>query len=334
MTTSRFRGCLLGGAVGDALGAPVEFMTMAELRRQHGWSGVIGYLPCYGGIGKITDDTQMTLFTAEGLLLAWASDTPNYDREGALALLRWLYTQGEQNKNQISAFNPRVGLVEHQELHSRRAPGNTCLSALRAMDVLGVPARNDSKGCGTVMRMAPVGLFFWAAELPELAFRVGCSLSALTHGHPSGYLAGGAMAFLVTQLLDGVTLRDAAEVTLYELRKCAYHEEVSNSIALAISLADEGCPFHTAIDQLGEGWVAEEALAIGLYCALAAEDFTTGVMMAASHDGDTDSTASIAGNLLGIIHGADSIPDELLQPLELRDVITQMADQLLNCKLN
>ena len=66
----RYRGCLLGGAVGDALGAGIEFASLADIRRQYGPAGVTGYVPCYGRSGAITDDTQMTLFTAEGLIRA------------------------------------------------------------------------------------------------------------------------------------------------------------------------------------------------------------------------------------------------------------------------
>ncbi len=64
-TTSRVRGTLLGGAVGDALGAPVEFLSLASIRRQFGEAGIRDYAPAFGRSGSITDDTQMSLFTAE-----------------------------------------------------------------------------------------------------------------------------------------------------------------------------------------------------------------------------------------------------------------------------
>jgi len=79
---------------------------------------------------------------------------------------------------------------------------------------------------------------------------------------------------------------------------------------------------------LGKGWVAEEALAIGAYCALVATDFVSGVVLAVNHDGDSDSTGSICGNLLGTALGAAAIPAELLEPLEGRSVIEQVADDL------
>ena len=67
----RFLGCLLGGAVGDALGAAVEFQSRAAIRETFGPDGITDYAPIYGGLGRLTDDTQMTLFTAAGLRRAW-----------------------------------------------------------------------------------------------------------------------------------------------------------------------------------------------------------------------------------------------------------------------
>ncbi|MFM7786598.1 MAG: ADP-ribosylglycohydrolase family protein, partial [Gammaproteobacteria bacterium] len=202
---SRFAGCLLGGAVGDALGAPVEFMTRAQILQRFGPAGIRGYAPAYGGPGRITDDTQMTLFTAEGLIRAWVrgclrglSSCPDVT---ANAYLRWLHTQGERPARDIAVGMDAPGwLFRQTELHSRRAPGSTCLSALRSMTSLGEPARNNSKGCGGVMRVAPVGLFAWrlaGQESARDAFRLGTDLAALTHGHPTGSLTAGVLAVLV-----------------------------------------------------------------------------------------------------------------------------------------
>jgi len=93
-------------------------------------------------------------------------------------------------------------------------------------------------------------------------------------------------------------------------------------------LAGSDLPRDAAIAQLGEGWVAEEALAISVYCALRARNFKDGVILAVNHDGDSDSTGSITGNLLGTMHGSKAIPREWLAQLELRDVIAELAEDL------
>ena len=95
----RYQGCLLGGAVGDALGAPVEFLRRTEILKRFGPRGIVDLAPAYGKVGAITDDTQMTLFTAEGMLRAYVRGMlrgichqPSMIHK---AYLRWLYTQGD-----------------------------------------------------------------------------------------------------------------------------------------------------------------------------------------------------------------------------------------------
>jgi ADP-ribosylglycohydrolase len=94
------------------------------------------------------------------------------------------------------------------------------------------------------------------------------------------------------------------------------------------SLAGSDLPQVAAISQLGQGWVAEEALAISVYCALVARDFRSGVIMAVNHDGDSDSTGSITGNLLGTMLGVAAIWKDWLTNLELRRVIADVAEDL------
>ncbi len=333
---SRFTGCLLGGGVGDALGAPVEFMTRAEILRQFGPDGITAYARAYGGLGTITDDTQMTLFTAEGLLRGWLRGShkgiTSYTGTTGHAYLRWLHTQGERSLTHVDTSDQGAGwLLRHKALHSRRAPGNTCISALKSMTACDQPARNNSKGCGGVMRVAPVGLFHWRLKehhTLEETFDLGADLAALTHGHPTGTLSSGVLAVMIRALCDGAPLTQALASARDLLRRKQYHEETLNAIDQARELATTTMPHTDAIAQLGQGWIAEEALAIAIYCALAAPDFKQAIILAVNHDGDTDSTGAITGNLLGAMHGAKVIPQEWLTPMELRDVITEVATDL------
>lgn len=331
---NRVRGCLLGGAVGDALGAPVEFMARAEILARFGPEGITRYAPAYGGIGTITDDTQMTMFTADGLLQAWVRGVTRgicrHIGVVARAYQRWLLTQGGQPGCDVDILLAKSGwLFQQTALHNQRAPGNTCLSALENMHTLGDPAQNDSKGCGGVMRVAPAGVFAWrCGRSPRYAFQLGCELAALTHGHPTGSLTGGVLAMLIRELAGGATLSDALATAKACLCTRADHRETLLAITHAEELAVSGLPHEDAIARLGEGWVAEEALAISIYCALVARDFHHGVVLAVNHDGDSDSTGAITGNLLGVQFGEQAIPDEWLAPLELREVIAELADDL------
>jgi ADP-ribosylglycohydrolase/protein-tyrosine phosphatase len=312
---SRFRGCLLGGAVGDALGAPVEFLDLAAIRARFGKSGVRDMAPAYGRQGgAITDDTQMTLFTAEGILGAdiRALVPLPYIVRGCVcrSYLRWLLGQ--------------------PALFSQRAPGNTCVSALSGIEDPDdpKPPRNQSKGCGGVMRVAPVGLYAAGRLTPEQAFTLGRDVSALTHGHPTGQLPGGALAAIICQLAEGKKLRPAIQLAKRILQSRPAHGETLRAITRAEQLAADPRPDPEVLAELGQGWVAEEALAIALCCALRAVNLEEGVIMAANITGDSDSTAAITGNLMGAMLGVHEIPERWLEPLELRGVITEVADHL------
>ena len=322
----RFRGCLLAGAAGDALGAPVEFMHRADILRQFGAAGITAYAPGYDHLGAITDDTQMTLFTAAGLLAAWCGDG-DVLRATARAYLYWLRSQDEWPYDPLlAAEEPGGWLWQQQELHHRRAPGMTCLNALVNMPALGAPAENNSKGCGGVMRMAPVGLYAAAQRWsPVQTFTTGTALAALTHGHPTGSLTAGVLAVLVQALCAGETLPQELVRAKPLLRAHANHAETLHALNAAERLAAEKKEAAQAVAELGEGWIAEEALAIAVYAALVAADVRAGLIIAVNHDGDSDSTGAIAGNLLGALHGVQAIPDEWLTALELRAVIDEIA---------
>ncbi|MFN8994459.1 MAG: ADP-ribosylglycohydrolase family protein [Pseudomonadota bacterium] len=318
------------------MGAPVEFLRRSEILAQFGSQGITDYAPAYGSLGAITDDTQMALFTAEGLLRTWVRGATKGIADPssivANAYLRWLRTQGERPDRDLEVGADKPGwLFEHRALHSRRAPGSTCLSALRTMSGLGEPALNDSKGCGGVMRVAPVGLYAWhlrSRQTLEEVFALGRDLAALTHGHPTGSLAGGVLAVLVFRLVAGGHLIEAIGDAKGCLRRWPDHEETLRAIEQAETLSQSQSSPIEAIAALGEGWTAEEALAIGLYCALVAGSFKEGVILAVNHDGDSDSTGAIAGHLLGLMHGVQDIPRDWLAPLELRELIVQVADDL------
>lgn len=333
-------GCLLGGAIGDALGAPIEFMSIDEIRAAFGSSGVTKFEPAYGRIGAITDDTQMSLFTAEGVIRAEI----RYETRGIcnpamviyFAYLRWLVTQGvpAESVDQAAVAEGCMGwLVTNAVLHSRRSPGNTCISALSSGDAgrPEYPPINDSKGCGAVMRAAPLGLAPLADPLG-----IGCRVGMLTHGHPTGYISAGAFVVIIDEITKGSSIVDATRTAIRQIRG-RYAEDADETIAAlwgALALATLGPPTSgpEAIAALGLGWTGEEALAIGLYAALTAgSDFRRGVEVAVNHSGDSDSTGSICGNILGCALGVDALPSDLLDELEARDVIEELSADFVTC---
>jgi ADP-ribosylglycohydrolase len=292
----------------------VEFLSLEQIRHRFP-DGVDMAVP-----GLITDDTQMTLFTADGLIRSVFGG----DRSEHLwaAYQRWLLTQGP-----VDPFPETTDwLLGHRRLWASRAPGASCVAALRGgrPGHTGTPV-NNSKGCGGVMRAAPAGFL----PTPDTAYEVGCELSALTHGHPSGWISGGALALLIHLL---AVADQPLTVALLEVERRVAAEpagvEVRDALAAAVDAARR-VPGDTAtLTTLGEGWVAEEALAIGVFAVLShPSGVAAALRLAVTHGGDSDSTGSIAGNILGAMVGTAGLPTEWLARLELAELIGAGAAQ-------
>jgi ADP-ribosylglycohydrolase len=178
---------------------------------------------------------------------------------------------------------------------------------------------NDSKGCGGVMRAAPAGLFL--AGDPQGAYRLGCDLAAMTHGHPDGWHSAGCLAAMVAVLADGGDLPAAVEEAV-----SLTSEPMRDGLTQATAVARRGLPGAEDIEsRLGEGWVGDEALAIAVSCALAAPDARSAVVAAVNHSGDSDSTGSICGNLVGARYGEAAIPARWLEQLDAGDLVDAVA---------
>jgi ADP-ribosylglycohydrolase len=315
---SRFLGCLLGGAVGDALGASVEFMNFEQIRKSHGESGIRDFAPAYGKAGAITDDTQMTLFTAEGIIraLVHASIKGYCDPFETMrrSYLRWFITQRELPPIE---FRPDGWLITQKELFRRRAPGKSVMAALQEGGFHpNDPPGNDSKGCGGVMRVAPVGL------LMEHPFEFGSKTAAITHGHPLGQAPAGCLSVLIRAIVEGANLEEAINFARESAHMFPSQVEL---IDQAISLSQSDALAWKAIHSIGGGWTAPDALAIAIFACLRGKTLEEAVVIAVNHDGDSDSTGSIAGQIMGTLQGSEAIPDRWIQTLELKGVIEQVA---------
>ncbi|MDD6033432.1 MAG: ADP-ribosylglycohydrolase family protein [Oscillospiraceae bacterium] len=322
----RFRGCLLAGAAGDALGYAVEFIPLNTIRTRYGPGGIRAY-DLREGLALISDDTQMTLFTANGLLLG--EQTGDYAGSIHRCYLDWLLTQrarGEVTEGKVSWLNG-VPALNHP-----RAPGNTCLAALESGKAGSVRQPiNNSKGCGGVMRVAPAGLYF---EDPARAASIAAEAAALTHGHPLGWLPAALLGAAVslaayTDLPLDEVIRESEAVLQRLWPELPELSQLLELTERAVSLAENGLPDIDAIRQLGQGWVGDEALAIAVFCALRyPEDLEGALIASVNHSGDSDSTGSIAGNLLGARLGLSALPAAFREHLEASDTILQAADDL------
>lgn len=349
----QIRGCMVGGAVGDALGYAIEFWKEDWIFSKYGKRGITEYsLDEETGKALISDDTQMALFTADGLMVG---DTRGQMRGVMgrprvyveMAYFDWLRTQNvtfEESRKQPrgSMRGCTSWLTDVPELYSRREPGNTCLSALhsRQADDRGtgsfIKAKlNDSKGCGGIMRIAPLALYYNIPEIRELDIE-GAEIAAITHGHSLGYMPAAVLTHIINRIVFSDEKPNLKEIvieakdTVADIFKGDKHiQELMDIIDLAVELSESDEADIDNIHRIGEGWVAEETLGIAIYCALKyRDDFSAGIIASVNHNGDSDSTGAVTGNILGALLGFDAIDEKWKRNLELLDVIIEMSDDL------
>ncbi|WP_229679924.1 ADP-ribosylglycohydrolase family protein [Saccharopolyspora thermophila] len=337
----RFVGSMLAGAMGDALGFAIEPHDMPTIRQDHGRVGL--FVPVLrDGVAWISDDTQLMLFTLEGLIRAHVArrlkPTDNDPvPEVQHAYQRWLHTQGQPWAEVGGPYvrhlpQPDGWLIGNPGLFRQRGPGATCLSALRAFARTHRHASpqfpgNDSQGCGGVIRAAPVAV--WSNDPAEVFFAA-VGTAALTHGHPSGFLPAGVLAVIVHQLIRGVSLPDCVGLARDLLLRWRGHEAQLRALDAAVELAKRGPVSPEELEKtLGRGTVGAEVLAIGLYAVLATDNVRDALVLAVNHSGYSASTGIVAGNIAGARHGARAVPPEWLATLELRDVVETMAKDAL-----
>ena len=355
LTLERIRGCMVGGAVGDALGYAVEFKSWAQIRGQYGPDGIREFELGSRRLALISDDTQMALFTAAGILLGMTRGAVRgimgrIDTYCHWTYLDWLHTQEWHSRKEGARTDS--WLMDVLDLYSLRAPGNTCLSALRSLEN-GVQPDNDSCGCGGVMRTAPMGLLDYVHEYAQgdVLYCDMCAAEAarLTHKHPLGFIPSAVLNHLLTEILkaddnqitdlqtlversldalSGIVSEEDGGKTYGEL--WPQHLEKQKALILkAMELAHQDMPDPMAIESIGGGWTGHEALSIAIYSAVKHQDsFEEAVISCVNHSGDSDSTGAICGNIKGCLLGRKAIPARFTDRLELKDIIEEIAHDL------
>ncbi|WP_405426638.1 ADP-ribosylglycohydrolase family protein [Micromonospora sp. NBC_00617] len=322
----RASGSLFGLAYGDALGKPTEFLTVAEIQRRYGPTGP---RELTGEPALVTDDTQMAL------AVGWAlHEAPSLTPEVVEPLLRRRFVAWS-----VSPDN-------------NRAPGMTCLRACADLG-RGLPWPEatiaDSKGCGANMRVTPVGML--DVDLDTLAGLAQLQ-AGLTHGHPTGLAASELTAYAVFALRGGVPLAELPAILIERARsqRRVYHREWLGDLwqrpgvdtpeefiargwdeclvalrRLTAALAepdDDGDPCRAT----GEGWVAEEALATALFCAVRhADDPVAALARGATTAGDSDSIAALAGAFVGAATGMAAWPPGWADRIEYADQLATLG---------
>ena len=328
----KIQGCMIGGAIGDALGYQIEFKKNIRDKQVTQYKA---------DTGIISDDTQMTLFTANALIWNMTNtllNSKSVDDYLAVyhAYLDWFDTQEGRPSHRSISWIKKI-----PELNKMRAPGNTCLKSLQSKNIGTIESRiNDSKGCGSIMRIAPCALM--ANDATESA-RLATQCGAITHGHILALLPCYVCAHMIyTIVFEHKDMETALQEAVQAMQKdkkffCQKwpllgKNEMKNFIKLidrAVVLSKKEMTDIDAIKLIGEGWVAEEAFAIALYsCLKYPSSFKDTIVCAVNHDGDSDSTGAIAGNIIGAYLGIDNIDAYYKENVELKDIILELSNDM------
>ncbi|MBB5127110.1 ADP-ribosylglycohydrolase family protein [Streptomyces griseoloalbus] len=324
---SRVRGTLLGVAVGDALGAPVDGVGIDGIRAAHGAGGIADLAPAYGRRGAVTHHTQLTLFSVDGLIRAQVRrDTGAWHPPTDLhrAYLRWATTQrdwGPDERRKDDGW-----LAREEWLYARRDPARALLLGL-GDDTMGTPAAPKNPGAAgpeAAARSAPFGLLVgWE---PQLVAQLAVECAAQTHGHPVACLAAGAYAVIVHTLARGESLDTSVQRALALLAARPGHEPVSDALQRALGAVRQGIPTPERVTELAGNATAEGLLAAAVYCALVGEDVRHGLCLAVNQDGPSAAAGALTGGLLGALHGETALPPAWLAELEGRPTLLELAD--------
>jgi len=301
MSVEQAKSILYGVALGDALGKPTEFESLNRIKALYGDAGIYD-LP---EPALYTDDTQMTLALVEGLL------DVGLDADA---------------DSQMNAIGKRFVEWSHSP-QNNRAPGLTCMKGVRRFES-GMAWHEsgimDSKGCGSAMRVAPIGYLYQHDD--DQLRSIATNSGIITHGHPTAISASIGGAYLIKLALDNVPI----DQWLHEL--FIFTKNTSEEFHQALNRVDHVLDWDdkvSAMNHIGQGWVGEEAVALALYCVLKyPNDFLACIRRGANSDGDSDSIASIAGGILGAKLGLEAIPDDWRKRCENADYIDELAARM------
>ncbi len=297
----RYRGAILGLAAGDALGTTIEFTQPGEFTPV---TDMVGGGPFNLKPGEWTDDTSMALCLAESLL-----DCGAFDPIDQLSrYVRW-------KRDGHNSSNGRCFDV-----------GGTVMKALARFERFSEPYAGStdpySAGNGSLMRLAPVPLFF--AHDPELAIANAALSSKTTHGHPEAIDACRYMAGLIIGALQGRT-KEELLLTRFSPRPGLY---TAYPLAPAIAHVANGSYLQEEPPVIrGDGYVTR-SLEAALWAFAKSTCFEDGALRAVNLGEDADTTGAVYGQLAGAYYGVDSIPSGWRSKLAKRDLLESIAERL------
>ena len=336
MDVSFYRGCLLGMAVGDALGTPVDGKRYTEICEAYGPAGLRGY-DTVNGLAEISSYTQVGLFACNGLLLSIARghlDAGKGMRGMAQALKEWARVQHLPGAGE----RRYCWLGRIPQLRRRRNMDARTLDSL-TRDVLGTPGKpaNQGAGPGTLAAAMAVGLYFHPDRMgfQEIGY-MGAQAVALTHGEPLAFLSGAALAYITAGLvhdpecpLEEQFLQAGQIVQTQFSGLYPQAARLNMLIKEAVAMARNPELARWKAMELLECHTAAQVLCGAIYAVLASGgNFDEAMITAVNHSGKSAAVAAIAGGILGLAQGEEALPEFYLESLEGAEHIRELAGDM------
>ena len=330
-----YRGCLLGLAVGDAMGMPVDDMLLEKIRENYGPNGLLGY-DLRGDYAEISSYTQLAAYVCNALLLSVSRGKGDKKLDFVrLGLREWARSQ-QFARDPEASYCWVAKLPAFRRRHCRDA---RMLDTLR-LSIMGFPENGPSKNSapGSLTSAIAVGMFFNSQRLTppqigELAAQIVC----LTHGDPTAFLSGAVLAYAIAGILmePALPLRkqftSAIAAMRYQYRgKYPEADTVAELLSSAVSRAAAAEPMGQVMESF-QCYSAMNCLAGAFYASLANQnDFDTAMITAVNHSGYSSAVAGITGAILGARMGYRALPDFYLESLEPVKALCQLADDMVS----
>lgn len=335
---SAYRGCLLGLAVGDAMGYTVDARSMAEIREDYGPNGLLGY-DLVNGYADVTSYTQLAAFTCNGLLLGLTRGQMQgkmapFVRYIGLSHREWAASQRPWGRPSRTF----CWLIHRKEMCRRHCMDTWMLDTL-SRETLGTPEEpaNHFATPGSITAAAGVGLFFDPENMDQAEIdRLGAEAVALTHGSPLAFLPGALLAHLISCTLRNTLcgMKELLEEAMDAFSRQFSHEyaqtdDICALVRQAIALSgDESTVPVDAMERL-RCENGAQVLAGAVYaCLVGQEDFDTAMIIAVNHSGRSAAVGAVTGAILGARLGVEALPEFYLECLEPAEILMELADDL------
>lgn len=331
---SCYRGCLLGMAVGDALGYTIDGMTWNEIRENYGPNGLLGYDLQEQDYAQITSYTQLAAYLCNGLLIALTRGKTDYVRYGRLALQEWTRSQ-QYYRDPEQTYCWVAKIPQFRRRYCRDA---------RMLDTLRLEAygttyapRNRNNAPGALTAAVTVGLFYDFKRLdPEEVGTLTAELMAMTHGDPETFLSGVVLAYTVAGILQEPELPlekqfvQAIAVMDGQFRsRYPQAEGLARQLRGAMALAKAGTVTpQEGMEQLGCMDAAGCLTGAIFACMTCPEDLDGAIITAVNHSGMSAAVGAVTGAILGAKLGENALPEFYLESLDCCDVLNTLAEDL------